>query len=147
MDSQQFGPPQRYRAVDLATGKASDPFTFGFDKQAQASLYTAFELRPETGDDSSWIVIPTSDVDGPIFCQSTGLHDANGIEIFAGDLLQWTNAAKQDPNFYFVAEWRDGAFWFRNAANPEHRGNPAGSLMVRGLVVTGNRWQKAAGHA
>lgn len=127
--------PLRFRAVDPETGKASEVFEFAFDKQANGPRYSAFAFQPAATDGGSWVVVPASDVDDPILCQSTGLTDAGGVEIFSGDVLL------SRAGVLWVVEWLNGGFVLANMADPTHLCGIFAS--VDQMTLLGNRWEPA----
>lgn len=71
------GPPLRFKAVNTDTGEVRAPFDLSVKHDPLSNDY-GIALRRLSD--------PVFDFNVEI-CQSTGLHDARGVEIFFGDVL------------------------------------------------------------
>lgn len=91
-------PPLRFKAVNTETGEVLDCFSVKFFSDG-GWIAVTFNKEPK-----DWLTIqcpPNTKCDW-VLCQSTGLHDARGVEIFCGDVLLDSFLAM----FYIF--WEDG---------------------------------------
>ncbi len=115
--------PKRFKAVCTETGKVLS------EQNCKAfKHYGHFYFEPLSGQE---------------ICQSTGLTDARGQEVYEGDVLL------DDKGQYFTVFWLDGCFYLRNGgyiAEEISSGHQIGRIGygLKKLIVIGNRWQPAA---
>lgn len=144
MTEQIQSPPLRFRLVDPATGKTQkweDFFELGLQKPVtlpnekcsihQLKCYGSITTFGE-GPDYGCL---------PVICQSTGLQDRDGREIFAGDVIFYLSNG--GPRFFVVC-FEDGGFcaygWLGESEGVRF---PLSYLFDCGSRVIGNRWEPA----
>ena len=132
--------PLRFKAVCTETGKE-----FGV-QELHRSIISLPVTGTEKADWFSWTQITVyQDIEdfiekhNPELCQSTGLTDSQGKEVFFGDVL--VNADKR----YYVVEWLAGCFYLRRsgfiAAEIDRGELQRIGKQLEKLKVIGNRWK------
>lgn len=124
-----LGPPLRFKAVNTENGSVLDP------EFLTEMMFHHFDHMSFWWEPGKYLDHPLDD-EKIILCQSTGLHDARGAEIFCGDVLM---GGHQDV--FFVAEFEAGCFVFNfddtvNGVLGKRLSDANGNL-----TVIGNRWQ------
>jgi len=136
-------PPPRFKAVSVQTGRESKPFGLtervrGAFRDPDICIFMSDEFE-----------MPRTDKDHEL-CQSTGLTDSRGVEVFEGDVL----ACKCHADIAVV--WVQGsepedpvAAWGWKYAHPdfdhvEYHNTFQRSGICLGRSVIGNKWMPAA---
>lgn len=94
--------------------------------------------RYEDGDRSPFIILPT---DTLVVLQSTGLRDANGVEVFDGDVLE----TKSGRRFYAQMETQTGCWMLFRCQEEDFRPKgllfEAGTRLVNLGYALGGAWE------
>ena len=144
-------PPPRFKAVCTETGREFRPFGLYVQRLPNHDGIDFIEGR------YSIVSIGACNFDSPSIeiCQSTGLTDSRGVEVFEGDIIL-VYFPKTDEGYFYSVFFDRGGFKLEGFYFPDQE-KPGGQRHWLGVEVlldaieggatlcfVGNRWQPAA---
>jgi uncharacterized phage protein (TIGR01671 family) len=151
--TETHSPPLRFKAVDPATGRASEPADLSiFDMSAGYAGEGLYRVSAVFSAPVALNQVPYRD--DLILCQSTGLTDADGREIFLGDVVATTSGsttytdtgrpALNQMLIQFIPHWaqfRAVEYWDDPDDSPQYQ--IALKVNQSPVFVIGNVWESA----